>query len=47
VDIVSVNAQKQDDSASTLTVEIRHHGEVVAEASTSAEYGVAQTSTRF
>lgn len=47
VDIVSVNAQKQDDSGSTLTVQIRRGGDVVAEASTSAGYGVAQTSNTF
>lgn len=47
VDIVSANAQKQDDSARELTIQILHEGQVVAEASTSAEYGVAQTSQSF
>lgn len=42
--IVSANAQKQDDSSGTLTVQILEDGEVVEETSTSAEYGLAQTS---
>lgn len=46
-DIVSANAQKQDDSSGTLTVEIIHNGEVVAESSTTSAYGVAQTSHSF
>lgn len=43
--IVSANAQKQDDSSDTLTVQILEDGEVVAERSTSAEYGVAQVTS--
>lgn len=43
-DTVSVNAQKQDDGGGTVTVEIIEDGDVVSESSTSAEYGVAQTS---
>jgi hypothetical protein len=46
-DIVSANAQKQDGGGGTLTIQIRHEGEVVAQASTSAEYGVAQVSESF
>lgn len=42
--IISANAQKQDDSSSTLTIQILKDGEVVKEASTSAEYGMAQIS---
>lgn len=41
---VSANAQKQDDSSDELTIQILQGGEVVAEQSTTAEYGVAQTS---
>lgn len=47
VDILSANAQKQDDGTGTLTVQILHEGEVVSEASTSSAYGVAQTSQSF
>lgn len=39
---VAANAQKQDDSSGELTVEILKDGEVVAEQSTTAEYGLAQ-----
>jgi hypothetical protein len=46
-DIVSANAQKQDGGGGTLTIQIRHEGEIVAQASTSAEYGVAQVSESF
>jgi hypothetical protein len=46
-DIVSANAQKQDSGGGTLTIEIRHDGEVVARATTSAQYGVAQVSESF
>ena len=42
--IVSANAQKQDASSSELTIQILKDGKVVKEASTSAEYGVAQVS---
>lgn len=42
--IVSGNAQKQDDSSSTLTVQILVNGDVVTEQSTSAAYGIAQIS---
>lgn len=41
---LSMNAQKQDDSSEELTIQILQNGEVVAEQSTTAEYGVAQTS---
>lgn len=43
-DIISGNAQKQDDSSAKLTVQILNNGEVVKETSTTAEYGVAQVS---
>jgi hypothetical protein len=43
--VVSANAQKQDDSGETLTIRIVHRDEVVAEQRTSASYGVAQVST--
>ncbi|WP_459194686.1 hypothetical protein [Halosimplex sp. J119] len=43
-DIVSGNAQKQDDGSGTLTAQIIVDGEVVNEQSTSAGYGVAQVS---
>lgn len=43
--VVSANAQKQDSGSGELTVEILKDGEVVAEQSTTAEYGVASTST--
>jgi hypothetical protein len=46
-DIISANAQKQDGGGGTLTIQIRHDGEIVAQASTSAEYGVAQVSESF
>lgn len=42
--IISTNAQKQDDSSDELTVQILNGDEVVKEASTTAEYGVAQVS---
>jgi len=42
--IVSGNAQKQDSGSGTLTVQILVDGEVIAEQSTSGEYGVAQVS---
>jgi hypothetical protein len=42
--VISANAQKQDDSSDTLTVQILEDGAVVEETSTSAEYGVAQVS---
>lgn len=47
VDILSANAQKQDDSSSELTVEILHNGDIASEASTASAYGVAQTSKSF
>jgi len=47
VDIVSVNAQKRDRGAGGLTVQVRHDGAVVAESSTTSEYGVAQASESF
>jgi hypothetical protein len=43
-DIISANAQKQDDSSDELTIRILQDGEVVKDSSTSAEYGVAQVS---
>jgi len=43
-EIISANAQKQDDSSDELTIQILQDGEVVKESSTSAEYGVAQVS---
>ena len=42
--IISANAQKKDASSSTLTIQIIKDGKVVKEASTNAEYGVAQVS---
>lgn len=47
VDIISVNAQKQDDSSAELTVQILHEGDVVVQSSTSSAYGVAQVSESF
>lgn len=41
---ISANAQKQDDSSDELVIQILQDGEVVSEQSTTAEYGVAQTS---
>jgi hypothetical protein len=46
-DVVSVNAQKQDDTSRELTVQILQYGVVVAESSTTAEFGVAQVSESF
>lgn len=43
-DVISGNAQKQDDSDRKLTVKILQNGDVVKEASTTAEYGLAQVS---
>lgn len=45
--VVSANAQKQDDSADELIIQILQDGEVVAEESTTAEYGVASVSESF
>jgi hypothetical protein len=42
--IISANAQKQEANSDTLTIRIVHQDEVVAEQSTSADYGVAQVS---
>jgi cytoskeletal protein RodZ len=42
--MVSVNAQKQDASSRELTVQIVKDGKIVEEATTDAEYGVAQVS---
>jgi hypothetical protein len=47
VGIISVNAQKQDDTGNELTVQILHTGDVVAEASTRSAYGLAQASQSF
>lgn len=44
VALVSVNAQKMDDSSKTLTVSILKNGKVVATENTNAAYGVAMTS---
>lgn len=44
-DIVSVNAQKQDGSTARIRVQILVDGDVVAESSSTSEYGVAQTSS--
>lgn len=41
---VSANAQKQDSSSGTLTIQILKNGKVVKEATTDAEYGMAQVS---
>ncbi|WP_144900813.1 hypothetical protein [Halobellus captivus] len=43
--IVSANAQKQDDSSRELMVQILQGGEVIAEESTSSEYGLAQVTS--
>lgn len=43
--VVSANAQKQDGSSDTLTIQILEDGELIAERSTSAEYGVAQVTS--
>lgn len=47
VDSISASIQKEDDSSSTLTVQILEDGEVVAEGQTSAEYGVVSVSESF
>jgi hypothetical protein len=39
--VISANAQKQDSSRETLTIQILHDGEVVQESQTDAQYGVA------
>lgn len=41
-DILSANAQKNDDSSQELTIQIIEDGSVVEETSTTSEYGVAQ-----
>ena len=45
--IVSGNAQKRERGSSTLTVRIIAEGEVVAQSSTSSEFGIAQVSHSF
>jgi hypothetical protein len=45
--VVSANAQKQDRSPDKLTVQILRDGTVVAESSTTAEFGLAQVSQSF
>lgn len=45
--IVSGNAQKRDRGVGTLRVTISADGEVVAESSTSSQFGVAQVSHSF
>lgn len=47
VAIVSVNAQKADDSGAEITVQILRGGTVVAESSTSSAYGVARVAESF
>lgn len=47
VDIISANAQKQDDSSRELTIQILRDGDVVAQANTRSGYGVAQVSQSF
>lgn len=42
IERVAANAQKQDDSGATLTIQIIEEGEVLGETQTSADYGVAQ-----
>ena len=44
---VALNAQKQDDSDATLRVALRRGDELLAEATTSAAYGLAQVSESF
>lgn len=44
--IVSGNAQKQDAGSGELTIQILEEGEVISEQSTTAEYGVASTSSQ-
>lgn len=44
-DVVSANAQKMGTGRGTLTIEIVVNGEVVKQASTSAEFGVAQVAS--
>lgn len=41
---VSINAQKNNQLSDELVVQILENGEVVSEASTTAEFGVASTS---
>lgn len=43
--IVSANAQKEDNSNDELTVEILEDGEVIAQESTTASYGIAQVTS--
>jgi len=45
--VISVTAQKQDDSSRKLTVQILKDGDVVTESSTTASYGVVTTSETF
>lgn len=47
VSSISANAQKQTDNTDTLTIQLLKNGEVIAESSTDAEYGVAQVSESF
>lgn len=42
--VASANAQKEDDSARELTIQLVAEGEVIEQTSTTAEYGVAQVS---
>ena len=46
-DVLSVNAQKQEDGTGTLAVELRADGEVVDSEATDASYGVARVSATF
>lgn len=47
IDLVSANAQKQDQSSEELTIQILHNGDVVGETSTTAEFGVAQVTAEI
>jgi hypothetical protein len=47
VSIISINAQKQDDSSRQLTVQILQNGKVVSESSTTSAYGIASASQSF
>ena len=47
VSIISINAQKQDDSSRQLIVQILQNGKVVSESSTTSAYGIASASQSF
>ncbi|QZX99179.1 hypothetical protein [Halobaculum rubrum] len=46
-DIITVNAQKQDDSTDEITVQVLKNGDVIEEASSTAAYGLAQVSANL